>query len=85
MTSPTIEHIAGHQDEQTPYEQLSLSAQLNCDADTLANTYLRENPTMDHTISGNFPACGGILHLQKGTITRDLKYECAEARTLPSI
>ena len=30
---PVISHIRGHQDVDTPYEELTLSAQLNCDAD----------------------------------------------------
>ena len=31
--APTIEHIKGHQDSNTLYEELSLLAQLNCNAD----------------------------------------------------
>ena len=83
--TPTIEHIKGHQDEDTPYEQLSLSAQLNCDADSLANGYLQEYSTIDHSVSPVFLAGGCVLHLRKGTITRDIKHECAEARTLPPL
>ena len=80
--APTIEHIKGHQDVDTPYEQLSLTAQLNCDADAHASAYLRDNPTMEHSISHAFPAGECVLQLRAGTITRDLKYACAEARTL---
>ena len=31
--APSIHHVKGHQDEETPYEQLPLNAQVNCDAD----------------------------------------------------
>ena len=34
-----LQHVRGHQDRTTSYERLSLLAQLNVDADTMANTY----------------------------------------------
>jgi hypothetical protein len=37
-----LQHIRGHQDDHTPYEQLSLLAQSNVDADHLANRYQRD-------------------------------------------
>ena len=40
VMAPTIEHVKGHQDESTPYEELSLLAQLNCDANYFANAFL---------------------------------------------
>ena len=80
---PTVEHVKGHQDENTPYEELPLLAQLNCNADAHANTFLRNHPTIAHTIVHQFPAGQCLLHLKQGTITRDLKQECAEAQTLP--
>ena len=83
--TPTIAHIKGHQDAKTPYERLLLPTQLNCNADTLASAYLQENSTLDHTISWTFPAGEGVLHLRHGTITRNLKWECAEARNLPPL
>ena len=83
--APTIDHIAGHQDEETPYEQLSIPAQLNCDADQLANAYLQDNPVMEHTHSTIFPAGECVLQLNQGTITRDYKRVCAEAQTLPPL
>ena len=42
---PTISHVKGHQDDDTDYEDLSLPAQLNCDADVLATAELRDYPT----------------------------------------
>jgi hypothetical protein len=41
---PTISHIKGHQDNPKPYEDLSLPAQLNCDADVLATNELQNYP-----------------------------------------
>ena len=38
--TPTMEHVRGHQDEQTLYEELPLLAQLNCNADFFTNSYL---------------------------------------------
>ena len=84
-SSPDIEHIQGHQDSRTPYEQLSLLAQLNCDTDAHANAYLRENPTLDHKTTPIFPAAECLLQLHHGTISRDIKYECSEARNLPPL
>ena len=81
--APTTDHIKGHQDDDTPYEQLPLLAQLNCDADAHASAYLRDNPTTDYTSSHVFPAGECILQLHHGTVTRDIKHACAEAQTLP--
>ena len=36
-----IQHVKGHQDDNKPYDSLSLHAQLNVDADALANDYQR--------------------------------------------
>ena len=55
----------------TPYKELTLSAQLNSDADYLATTYLQENPDTDHTQAPLFPKAECALHLPQGTITRD--------------
>ena len=41
---PRILHVLGHQDERNPYEELSLPAQLNCDANNLASKYLVAHP-----------------------------------------
>ena len=80
---PSLDHIKGHQDENTPYEELPLLAQLNCDADAQANSYLTTNPLVNHTLVHQFPAGECLLQLPQGTITRDLKHTCAETRHLP--
>ena len=80
-----MEHIKGHQDEQTPYEEKPLLAQLNCHADFFANSYLRDYPTIDHMTVHQFLAGECVLQLRLGTITRDLKHVCAEARNRPAL
>ena len=81
--SPSFEHVKGHQDATTPYEELSLAAQLNCDADTWANYFLRDHPDINHTTAHLFPNGEWILQLLHGTVTRNIKQVCAESRTLP--
>ena len=82
--APTIDHVKGHQDESMPYEELPLLAQLNCDADSHANRFLWENPTIDHTKIHQFPKGMCLLQLSQGDSTRNIKQACAEARTLPA-
>ena len=82
--TPTFNHVKGHQDERTPYKELSLLAQLNCDVDTYANRFLHNNPDISHPTVHQFPAGECILQLQSGTIIQDLKQECSQARTLPA-
>jgi hypothetical protein len=69
---PDVNWIKGHQDEDTPYDELPLQAQLNCDADALAEEYLRE-ATIDFTKTPIMPTSGCQLHLPQGTITHDIK------------
>ena len=83
--APALDHIKGHQDSTTPYEELTLSAQLNCDADTHATKFLQEHPNIAHQTVHQFPAGECNLKLQPGTITRDIKLACAEARNLPAL
>jgi hypothetical protein len=42
--TPAISHVKGHQDNHKPYEDLSLPAQLNYDADVLATGELQNYP-----------------------------------------
>jgi hypothetical protein len=41
----TISHVKGHQDNNKPYEDLPLPAQLNCDTDVLATHELQNYST----------------------------------------
>lgn len=42
----SVAHVKGHQDNDKPSEQLSLQAQLNVRADTLAEEYMSSTTTM---------------------------------------
>ena len=83
--NPTIKHIKGHQDDKTPYKELPLLAQMNCNADAFANAFLRDNPEISHINIHQFPAGECVLQLTHGTITRALKQACSEARNLPPL
>jgi hypothetical protein len=57
---------------------------LNCDADALAEEYLRE-ATIDFTKTPIMPTSGCQLHLPQGTITHDIKRELKFARLVPPL
>ena len=78
VSQPTFEHIKGHQD-------LPLQAQLNCKADKLAETYLKDFPNIDHSTVPLLPTAGCHLHLGHGTITHDIKRELPMARAVPQM
>jgi hypothetical protein len=54
---PDVNWIKGHQDKDTPYDELPLQAQLNCDTDALVEDYLRE-ATIDFTKTPIMPTSG---------------------------
>ena len=76
QSRPDIEIILGHQDRDIPYEQLSLSAQLHCNADAHANAYLlRDNPTLDHKTAHVSRSQSASYKFKKVLrITRHIKY-----------
>ena len=80
-TRPRIHHIKGHQDKEKPYAELSLRAQLNCDADRLADSYIADHPNHDYSKAPMIPSTKILLHLPLGTITSKLKQELRLART----
>jgi hypothetical protein len=85
-TSPTLKWIKGHQDDHTPYEELSLKAQLNCQADKLADEYLTIHPdSLPFTHVPMLPTSGCQLQLSKGTVTYNIKQEVKLARTAPPL
>jgi hypothetical protein len=43
---PSLEHVLGHQDDHTPYDDLPLDAQLNVDADEEAGFYQQSYPAI---------------------------------------
>ena len=78
---PSIIHIKGHQDKDTAYEELSLPAQLNVDANKLAGDYMANNPDKDYSHVPVLPSSGVQLNLPAGTITYQLKQVLSTART----
>jgi hypothetical protein len=87
---PTITYEAGHQDDHKPYHQLSLRAQLNCDADKLAERYLRMTdphgtPDLDETRVTLLPNAGAQVHLKSGTVTGKLKRPLTNASRGPPL
>ena len=56
----TLEYVKGHQDRVQPYQQLTLLAQLNVDADSMARKYQRQYGSK-RPLSNLFPHTG--VHL----------------------
>ena len=85
LEDKTLSWIKGHQDDKQPYEKLSLPAQLNVDADKIADQYIQQNP--DHAFHQVplLPTSGIQLHLPVGTVTHKLKRELRLARTEPPL
>lgn len=79
--TPTLSHIKGHQDRTKSYDKLPLRAQLNIDADKLAEQWLQQHQDFDHSQVPILPTSGCQLHLTPGTITHNLKQELVQART----
>ena len=78
---PQFQHVKGHQDEKTPYDDLSLCAQLNCDADKLADAFISNHPNLNYSTAPLLPHSGAQLHLPSGTVSNKLKLELKLART----
>jgi hypothetical protein len=64
----TLQFIKGHQDEEMPYAQLPLKAQLNCNADKLAGEYQDQHGCVRPTILMT-PRTRVLIHLPNGSIT----------------
>ena len=75
-----IEWVKGHQDDKKPHADLDLKAQLNVDADKLAESYITDNPTQQHSHVVMLPTSGDQLNPPQGTITHNVKKEISLAR-----
>jgi hypothetical protein len=63
-------HVKSHQDEGTPFEDLPLSAQLNCLADTLTGDYLKDYQEDDQSKVLRMPVNRVQIHIvPEGTLT----------------
>ena len=78
---PNIVHIKGHQDKDKQYAELDLPAQLNVDADKLADQYIAANPNKNYREVPLLPTSGAQLNLPEGTATHKYKRELRLART----
>ena len=81
---PVLWFVQGHQDVNCPYVTLSLPAQLNIDADHLANScapHPTENPTIVPMIAGTAVS----LHLPSGTITTKYRSALCKAASTDTI
>ena len=84
-TRPTFHHVKGHQDDHVPYDQLSLQAQLNVDADRLAESYIINHPHQDCSRAQLLPTAKLQLNLPAGTVTYNMKRTIRLARTEPPL
>jgi hypothetical protein len=75
-------HVKGHQDDTTAYTDLSLAAQLNVDADTLAGEHQTQFPS-EHLIVPLLPSTGTHLCIGDHTITGHYSGPIREASSLP--
>jgi len=80
ITGGRLEHIKGHQDQETEYSELPLSAQLNIDADRLAGEF-RESMDHPETHVYMFPHACAHLHLREGTCTAQIPQLLRRAAT----
>jgi hypothetical protein len=69
--TPEILHVKGHQDGKTPYANLPLPAQLNCNADKFATTELRALPNLIRR-APLFPSAKVQLLVAGQYVTRNL-------------
>jgi hypothetical protein len=79
---PEISHIKSHQDRMTPFEELPLKAELNCQADWLAEAYIEENQHGNLPMVPLLPTSGCQLNLLQGTITFKTKQALKHARSV---
>jgi hypothetical protein len=78
---PILEHVKGHQDDHTLYEDLALEAQLNVDADEEAGNYQTMYPAQ-RPIIPRLPHNRVQLHLSGKVISSKLKRSIREAFTV---
>ena len=83
--SPTITHIKGHQDKHKSYQDLSLPAQLNVDADHLANEFISEHQDFAYGWVPILPPTQVQLNFSQGTVTYKLKRTTRLARIAPPL
>lgn len=82
-THPIMIHVKSRQDQDTPFENLSLKVQLNCKADWLAGDYLKDYHKDDRTKVPRLPVNLSQLHIAAGTVTYKTVWTLRNLRTEP--
>jgi hypothetical protein len=82
-----LEWVKGHQDETTPYHLLNVPAQLNCDADKLANEYanVMSEDDREHAQVPPLPHSPSQFQINHQTITSHIKRRVRDAASLPPL
>jgi hypothetical protein len=80
--TPVFEHVKGHQDDHTPYDDLPLDAQLNVDADQEAGNYQQQFPAIRPQIP-RLPHNRVQLHIHNKVISSKIKQSIRDAFTVP--
>jgi hypothetical protein len=81
-TTPTLQHVKGHQDNHAAYSDLSLEAQLNVDADAEAGYFQCMYPAQRPLIP-RLPSNHIQLHLDGKVVCSHLKRTIRDAATVP--
>lgn len=84
--NPTTHHVKGHQDDDKSYDELPLPAQLNIDADALAEKYQSQYHTHDCSWVPMLRGTKAQLNFDsKGTVTNKYNHEVQDAATAPAL
>ena len=75
-------HVYGHQDNDTDFEKLPLDAQLNVEADALAEDYYSDT-VQSKPVTHVLPACPAMLVLNGITVSNNYKKHLIRAYTEP--
>ena len=79
-----LQYVKGHQDNDTPYQRLSIMSQLNVDADKLATRYQEEfGMSRPHVLMS--PNAGAYLLLNDGIVTANFDAVIRYAATAPGL
>ena len=73
--------IKGHQDSDTPYDELPIPAQFNVDADRFATEYMETNPN-ERRISPLVPSAKCLLQIRNSTIHGHYTEKIREAASI---
>jgi hypothetical protein len=78
--APKLEHVYGHQDEKTAYDDLDLPAQLNVDADALAGAF-QYSPHASFALVPRLASNPVQLQIAEATVTSKYKQVIRKAAT----